>query len=200
MAPALLCLLLAACSPKTSTKEATEPSPLSGRIGSTAFLQVEADSFKSLTPRQQALAYWLSQSAIAIDPIIYDQLSRFGLRQKRLLEAIVAHPEGIDPGVFTKISNFTQLFWANRGNHNDMTAQKFLPECTFDEFKTAASRLIGNSVKIGDPYGSGKPIGTQAELDAELTDLQQSLFDASFEPMVIAKSPQGGMDILRASA
>ena len=199
MAPALVCLLLAACSPKASD-QAAEPSPLAGRIGSTAFLQVEADSFTRLTPRQQALAYWLSQSAIAIDPIIYDQLSRFGLRQKRLLEAIVAHPQGIDPGVFTKISNFTQLFWANRGNHNDMTAQKFLPECTFEEFKTAASRLISSGVKIGDPYGAGKPIATQSDLDAELTDLQQSLFDASFEPMVVAKSPQGGMDILRASA
>jgi hypothetical protein len=27
--------------------------------------------------------------------------------------------------------------------------------------------------------------------------LQQSLFDANFEPMVTAKSPQGGKDILR---
>jgi dipeptidyl-peptidase-3 len=197
LAPALACLLLAACAPKT---EVAEKSPLAARIGSTAFLQVEAPSFTRLTPKQQALAFWLSQSAIAIDPIIYDQLSRFGLRQKRLLEAIVAHPQGIPPDVMTKISNFTQLFWANRGNHNLMTAQKFLPECTFDEFKAAASQLIKNGVQIGDPYGSGKPIRTQADLDNELTDLQQSLFDATFEPMVIAKSPQGGVDILRASA
>ena len=31
---------------------------------------------KSLSPTQQALAYWLTQASIAIDPIIYDQLSR----------------------------------------------------------------------------------------------------------------------------
>ena len=47
---------------------------------------------RSSTSRQQALAYWLTQASIAIDPIIYDQLSRFGLRQKRLLEEIVARP------------------------------------------------------------------------------------------------------------
>src|SRR5205807_1601174 len=65
-------------------------SPLVDRVGKTAFVQIEADSFNSLTPKQQALAYWLSQASIAINPIIYDQESRFGLRQKRVLEAVVA--------------------------------------------------------------------------------------------------------------
>ena len=62
---------------------------LADRVGATGFIQLEAQSFDKLTPRQQALAYWLAQASIAIDPIIYDQDSRFGLRQKRLLEAIV---------------------------------------------------------------------------------------------------------------
>jgi phage major head subunit gpT-like protein len=50
-------------------------SPLVERVDTTAFIQVEAKSFNALTPQQQALAYWLNQSSIAIDPIIYDQLS-----------------------------------------------------------------------------------------------------------------------------
>ena len=190
-------LLAAGCSRKT---DAPKDSSLADRVGSTAFLQLETDSFTNLTPKQQALAYWLTQSAIAIDPIIYDQMSRFGLRQKRLLEALAAHPQGIQPAVMTKISNFAKLFWANRGNHNDMTAQKFLPEFTFDELKEAASQLIRSGVRVGDPYGSGKPITNEAEMDSELTDLQQSLFDANFEPMVTAKSPKAGTDILQASA
>ena len=71
-----------------------QQSALAGRVGNTGFVQLTAESFNKLTPREQALAYWLSQASIAIDPIIYDQLSRFGLRQKRLLESIVAHPAG----------------------------------------------------------------------------------------------------------
>src|SRR5215469_359305 len=67
---------------------------LADRVGNTGFVQLEAESFKTLTPRQQSLAYWLSQASIAIDPIIYDQSSRFGLRQKRLLEAVVSHGGG----------------------------------------------------------------------------------------------------------
>src|ERR1051326_1627282 len=126
-------LFISACGTKPDLPSSAEQSSLAGRVGSTAFLQLEADSFTNLTPKQQALAYWLTQSAIAIDPIIYDQLSRFGLRQKRLLEAVAAHPQGIRSEVMTKILNFTNLFWANRGNHNDTTAQKFLPDFSFGD-------------------------------------------------------------------
>ena len=93
------------------------------RVGSTGFVQLEADSFRSLKPQQEALAYWLSQASIAISPIIYDQLSRFGLRQKRALELIVANPGGVDQAAYQKILAFTKLFWANRGNHNENTAE-----------------------------------------------------------------------------
>src|SRR5947209_8605167 len=102
------------------------------RVGSTGFVQLEAESFKQLTPKQQALVYYLSQASIAIDPINYDQNSAFGLRQKRVLEEIMRHSAP------QKIADFTKIFWASRGNHNDTTAQKFLPEFTFDELKSAA--------------------------------------------------------------
>jgi len=98
------------------------PGPLVARVGDTGFVQVRAESFDSLTPQQKALAYWLTQASIAIDPIIYDQLSRFGLRQKRLLEEIVAHPAGIDAKTMTGITEFAELFWGNSGNHNEITS------------------------------------------------------------------------------
>src|SRR5438874_7572622 len=104
--------------------------PLVERVGDTGFIQLEADSFSRLDARQQALAYWLTQASIAIDPIIYDQLSAYGLREKRLLEEIVAHPSGIAPDVFANVRRYALLFWANRGNHNENTSQKFLPAFT----------------------------------------------------------------------
>src|SRR3954451_1680114 len=100
---------------------------IADRVDSTAFIQVEAESFNKLPLRQQALAYWLTQASIAIDPIIYDQQSRFGLRQKALLERLVAARGKVDPAIYNKIATFTKLFWANKGNRSEMTAQKFLP-------------------------------------------------------------------------
>ena len=86
-------------------------SPLVERVDKTAFIQIEANSFRALTPRQQALAYWLAQASIAIDPIIYDQLSRFGLKQKQTLEAVVTAKEKVDPQTYSQVLAFTKLFW-----------------------------------------------------------------------------------------
>ena len=197
-------MLLAGCGTKTESATAERAAPgastLVETVGTTGFLQLEADSFGKLTPREQTLAYWLSQASVAIDPIIYDQLSRYGLREKRLLEALVAHPQGTKPEVMAKIVGFTKLFWGNKGNHNETTAQKFLPEFTFEELQEAGTQAIRSGLRIGDPYGTGKAIATEAEFVAEITGLRPALFDPNFEPTITAKSPQGGLDILQASA
>jgi dipeptidyl-peptidase III len=168
------------------------------RVGTTGFVQLEVESFQKLSPRQQTLAYWLAQASIAIDPIIYDQDSRFGLRQKRLLETIVRAGVG-DPPVRLRITNFTKLFWANRGNHEDNTAQKFLPDFTFEELTNAAKAALRSGAFQGTPYGT-PALRSQADLERELNELRPSLFDPSFEPSITAKSPQGKLDILQGSA
>src|SRR6266849_11081343 len=78
-------------------------SPLVERVGDTGFIQLQSRSFSTLDEKQKQLAYWLTQASIAIDPINYDQLSRFGLRQKRVLEGVVAHHAVVPPDVFGKI-------------------------------------------------------------------------------------------------
>jgi dipeptidyl-peptidase-3 len=180
-------------------KAEKSPGELVERVGSTGFVQIHAESFRSLTPQQKELAYWLTQAAIAIDPIIYAQQSTYGVRQKRMLEEIVSHSEGIDPTVLGNITSFARLFWANRGNHNEMTAQKFLPDVTFEQFQSAAWKAQRNGAfKSG--YADLPALATPDALNKELTDLKASFFDGSFEPMITAKSPQGGKDIIQASS
>ncbi len=165
------------------------------RVGTTGFIQLEADSFQKLAPREQTLVYWLSQASIAIDPIIYDQNSAWGLRQKRLLEGIVSAAGASHP----KIVAFTKLFWANRGNHENNTAQKFLPECTFEELKSAAGEAFRKGAYAKGAYGL-PALASEAELNREIDALRASLFDPNFEPSITAKSPRGKLDILQASA
>jgi len=161
------------------------------RIGNTAFIRTEAGSFETLTPRQKELVYWLSQASIAIEPIIYDQQSRFGLRQKYILDLIAAHPKGLEPGPAKKIADYTKLFWANHGNHNSTTAQKFLPAFTPAELETAGQIALRNT-----PHAAL----SEAQLKKELAELRQSFFDPAYEPQLTAKSPKGGLDILQGSA
>jgi dipeptidyl-peptidase III len=169
---------------------AQQSNPQVDRVGSTGFLQVQANSFAALTPQQKAVGYWLTQASIAVNPIIYDQLSRFGLRQKHILEMIVAHPDGQNRASFEKILAFTKLFWANRGNHNEITAQKTLPDFTFEELKESGIAALHHGA-----HGF-----TEASYLKEIDELKPSLFDANFEPTITAKSPRGGLDILEASS
>lgn len=164
------------------TFAANAESPLVERVDKTAFIQIEADSFRALSPRQQALAYWLTQASIAIDPISYDQFSRFGLKQKEMLEAVVKAKDKVDPETYTQVLSFTKLFWANKGNHHEQTGHKFLPQFTADSLKTA--------LRAAD----------RKDLAASVDRLAPSLFDPNFEPILTAKSPEGGKDIIEASS
>lgn len=157
-------------------------SPLVERVDKTAFIQIEAGSFRELTPKQQALAYWLTQASIAIDPIIYDQLSRFGLREKETLEAVVAAKDKVDPQAYAQVLAFTKLFWANKGNHHEQTGQKLMPQFTAESLKAA---LVAAGRK---------------DLAAGVDSLAPSFFDPNFEPIMTAKNPEGGKDIIESSA
>lgn len=190
--------MAAAQQPKSHKPQATQ-SALVDRVGDTGFVQLRAESFRSLQPKQQALAYWLTQASIAIDPIIYDQLSAYSLREKRLLEEIVAHSRGINPASLKKITAYAKLFWANRGNHNENTAQKFVPEFSFDDLHAAALAALKNG-GFKTAYADLPPLATEDALNKELDELKQSIFDADFEPMNTAKSPSGGKDIIQASS
>jgi dipeptidyl-peptidase-3 len=198
-----LCLAVPTLVAISATPRGQTPPPaataLVERVGDTAFIQIEAESFKQLDAKQQALAYWLTQASIAIDPIIYDQLSRFGLREKRLLEEIVARPAAVPPATFAKIRTFALLFWANRGNHNENTTLKFLPAFTFEELRGAALKVQAAG-GFKTPYGDLPALTSMAAVTRELEALRPALFDPNVEPSITAKTPPAGQDILQASS
>jgi dipeptidyl-peptidase-3 len=190
LAITLTCMVVAAQS---------DQSPLVERVGDTGFIQLQADSFSQLDARQHALAYWLTQAAIAIDPIIYDQLSPYGIREKRLFEGILGHSSGIAAEPLGKIRDFALLFWGNRGSHNENSSQKFLPAFTFDELQQAALKAQANGAfKTG--YADLPALADANALQRELVALRASLFDPNVEPTITAKTPPPGKDIIQASA
>lgn len=174
----------------TGALQAQEPPAqapsLVDRVGDTGFLQLYADDFKNLSLDQKLDAYWLSMAAIAVDPIDYDQNSEYGLRERHLLIEIVTHPDGIDPSVLKKITDYTKLFLGNKGNHESFTSRKFLPAFTPQELRRAAHHALKNGARLGPP----------AKLDRELSKLQKPIFDPNFQPMTTMKNPPDGGDPL----
>lgn len=188
------CVLLIVLSGPTlgaaDMKPETPVPSLVERVGTTGFLQLQADSFKDMALKDKVLAYWLSMAAIAIHPIVFDQNSPYGLRIKLLLEQILTHPQGINPDLLKKLTDYTKLFWANRGNRNSSTSRKFLPEFSPEELRAAAEQALKNRARLGP----------RARLEKELEELRRPIFDPEFEPLLTAKNPPSGQDPLKASA
>ena len=165
-------------------------SPLVERIGPTAFIEVRAPSLPGLPLRQKLLAYHLTQAAIQLDPVFYDQMSSYGPLAKRLLGALVEDPSRLPPESRGKIVEYTKLFLANKGNHNLLSSSKFLPDFSFADLQRAAERA----------RAAGARLGTASQLAAALRELEAPLFDPKYQPALTDKSPAAGGDILTASS
>src|SRR5688572_22119102 len=167
---------------------ATERKYLLERVEDAAVVQLYADGFSALPLREKTLVWHLSQAAIAGRDIFYDQKHRNALEMRRVLEAILTHPQGVDPAALSEIQRYAKLFWINNGPYNNLTARKFALKTTPQSF-SAAARASAQS-------GATFPTQPGESLDALLTQLQPMFFDASVDPIVTNKTPGPGRDIL----
>ena len=186
--------------PATSTP--SERTYLLERVDDAAVVQVYADGFEQLSLTDKTLVWHLYQAALAGRDIFYDQRYAHALDMRDLLEAILiaARPTGgtraglpgVEPATLSEIERYTKLFWINTGPYNNLTARKFVLNCT-PEALAAAAHAARNA-------GARVPLKPGETLDALLARLRPMFFDSSFEPMVTAKTPPPGTDILTASS
>jgi dipeptidyl-peptidase-3 len=187
----LLLVLFVSCGKSKVEKKEEQPYLLE-QVGSTAIAQLYADGFKDLDLKEKILAYYLAQSVIAGDRIDFDQSHRHALEIKDILEEIITHEEGINPETFKAILDYTKLFWINHCQYNARTKTKFTPSCSFDQFLEAAALAQKNGASFNLKKGE--------TIEGKLKKLEKTIFDPSFEPLVTAKTPPPGQDILTASA
>jgi dipeptidyl-peptidase-3 len=161
-------------------------------VDDAAVVQLYADGFDSLPLREKTLIWHLYQAALAGRDIFFDQKHRDALEMRALLEAVVAHPQGVDPATLAQVQRYTKLFWINNGPYNNLTAQKFLLQSTPEAFASAVKTAVKNGATVATAAGES--------LDAMLARLNPMFFDATVDPIVTAKTPPPGKDILTASA
>jgi len=162
------------------------------RVGEAAIVQIYADGFERLSPRDKILCWHLTRAAIAGRDIYYDQRYAHGLTMRRVLEAVVTHPGHTPPDVLDSIWQYTKLFWIHTGPFNNLTARKFVPSCTPEAFEAAVREAVH--------AGASLPIEDGESVDVLLARLRQPFFDRGFEPVVTNKTPGNGRDILESSA
>ena len=200
---AVVVVALAACS---STPDAPVPAApaaavpaaavehkyLLDRVDDAAIVQLYADGFSDLPLNEKRLVYHLTQAAIAGRDIYWDQRYAHGLEMRGVLEQILMHSAGIDAATLTEITRYAKLFFLNSGPFNNLTARKFVMAGTPAAFAAAATQAATNGATFATAPGE--------TLDAMLARLRPLFFDPKVDPMVTQKTPEGGKDILQASA
>ena len=91
-----------------------------------------------------------------------------------VLEAIVTHPQGIDPETLAEIRRYTKLFWINSGPYNNLTARKFVLKCTPESSPTRRGRR--------HRPGRAFPTRDGESLEALLERLRPMFFDPDGRP------------------
>jgi dipeptidyl-peptidase-3 len=162
------------------------------RVEDAAVVQLYADGFAELSPREKTLVYHLSLAALAGRDIYYDQRYAPSLEMRAVLEAVLRHPEDVEPDTLERLLQYTKLFWLNCGPHNNLTARKFVLQCEPAAFERAVRSAAGRGATV--------PMREGETLEQALGRLGPLLFDPDVDPIVTSKSPGRGEDILTASA
>ena len=199
---AVLLASLAACSAPpaapapnpapAATPPAAERKYLLERVDDAAVVQLYADGFTDLPLNEKRLVYHLTQAAIAGRDIYWDQRYAHSLAMRGVLEQILTHSAGVDPATVAEVTRYTKLLWLNSGPYNNLTARKFVMTCTPAALAAAAAQAAKNGAVFATAPGE--------TLDTLLARLGPRFFDATVDPMVTQKTPEGGKDILQASA
>jgi dipeptidyl-peptidase-3 len=182
--------------PDTPAEPPVPPAPgrtyLLERVEEAAVVQLYTDGFAALPLDQKILVWHLYQAALAGRDIFYDQRYAHNLEMRDVLEEILTHASGVEPRTLDEIDRYTKLFWLNTGPFNNLTARKFVPKCTPEDF-AAAARAAARS-------GAQFPRRPGESVDALLERMEPIFFDPAVDAIVTSKTPAEGRDILTASA
>lgn len=196
----LLLLLLPpflACAPKPTAKT---PAPSTfqsdkGGVGEIAFCQLEVGAWDALPREQRIYAYYLAKAALAGRDLFHDQMHRDGLALRGLLEGIVTQPGTTDAATVEKIRTFLRRFWVDGSVYDGHTALKNVPTFTRAELTAAAHA----AEKAGATFAA-TPRVQKESADALVARLSPLLFDPSVDPILTAREPKDGKDIVQRSA
>ena len=159
------------------------------RVGNAQVVQLYANGFDQLTPKEKIFSYYLYLAALAGRDIAIDQHHSNALEVRDLCEQVYKHAFGVDTTALQHITKYLKLFWINNGFYDSYTSAKFVPECTFEEFKTAC--------EIAEKNNANFALNGES-LNQKLDRLRKIMFDPAFQSAMTNKTP--GEDWIKQSA
>ncbi len=186
-----LLFVLFSCTTKQKEQEAANGNQsfdyMADRFADILVLRYEVKGFDQLSLQQKQLAYYFYQAGLCGRDIFYDQKYKHNLRIRKTLECILETYKGEKSGNdYDKFVTYCKRFFFANGNHHHYSADKMIPECSFDYF----SQLVKNSDQSKLPL-DGK------SADDFLKMIQPIVFDPDLDKKEVDLSP--GVDHVKAS-
>ena len=143
-------------------------------------LRYQVPGFDELNLQQKKLAYYLSEAALSGRDIIYDQSGKYNLLVRKTIENIYSTYKGDRTSAdWQKFKTYAGRFWFSNGMHHHYGNEKFIPEHSFDYFKT----LVVNSNPKGFPLNKAESV------NSFINRLKPIVFDLRFQPKLVDLSP-----------
>ena len=151
-------------------------------------LRYKVEGFERLSLKEKTFIYYLQEAALEGRDILFDQNGRYNLRIRALLEAVYTHYKGDRKGAFYQhLSTYLKRVWFSSGIHHHYGCEKFLPEFTEKELRTALASIPAEAL----------PLNGQ-----NLENMCQELFPVMFDPSVMPMrvNQKDGDDLVLTSA
>ena len=182
--------LLTACggNPKT-TAEAEKIDYTVEQFADLQILRYRVPGFEDLSLKQKELVYYLTEAALQVRDILFDQNGKYNLTIRRMLEAVYTGYKG-DKNTpdFKAMEVYLKRVWFSNGIHHHYGSEKFVPGFTPEFFRQAVQSVDAATL----PLAEGQTV----------EQLCEEVFPVIFDPTVMPKrvNQAAGEDLVLTSA
>ena len=158
------------------------------RFADIQILRFRLDGFDKLSVKQKYFIYCLSQSTLWGRDITFDQMGKYNLRIRKLMEVVALSLEGNDSGDADAVIEYLKRVWFSNGIHHHYGGEKFIPG--FDE------EFLRQTVRGIQP--ALLPLKDNQDVEEMLDELCPVIFDPAIASKRTNKSD--GEDLVSSSA
>ena len=159
------------------------------RFADIQILRYRLNGFDQLTTQQKLLVYYLSKATLAGRDITFDQMGKYNLRIRRMMETVFSHLLGKDDTPqFQQLVVYLKRVWFSNGIYHHYGCEKFLPVFSEQYLKEAVMKIPAEELPL-----------TQGQTPQQMMD---ELFPVIFNPEVLPKrvNKADGEDLVLTSA
>ena len=159
------------------------------RFADIQVLRYRLNGFEALTTNQKLYIYYLSQAALCGRDITTDQLGKYNLRIRKLLESVYLHYQGNrETAAFGAFLEYLKRVWFSNGIYHHYGCEKFVPQFGEDDLREWVGAMDATLLPLSDGE-------TTESLLAELVPV---IFNPNILPKRVNKAD--GQDLVETSA